>query len=183
MQSIRECSVDNCFRRAKSRGWCGTHHERWRRNGSLELLPTPSLEERFWMKVNARGVCWEWTGAMSDTGYGWFFMGRPEGGTGAHRAAWRLLIGDIPDGLVLDHLCRNRKCVNPAHMEPVTEMVNIRRGASPMVMASLANICMRGHSLADAYLAHRADGRVTRRCRTCHIERASRSPKKVGVIR
>lgn len=161
MQSIQECSVEGCQRPRKSRGWCGTHHERWRRNGHLDIMHKPT-EERFWAKVDGAGICWEWTGAISDTGYGVFHRGHGLKKTNAHRACWEMLVGTIPEGLVLDHLCRNRRCVNPDHLEPVTERENIRRGASPMV------------SLSDAYLAHRADGRVTRQCRQCLDARTAR---------
>lgn len=87
------------------------------------------LEERFWEKVEKRGPdeCWEWGGTVAD-GYGRF----REGGFGsspvrAHRVAYKLLVGPIPEGLVLDHLCENRGCVNPAHLEPVTNRENLRR--------------------------------------------------------
>lgn len=70
--------------------------------------------------------CWNWTGRDSGNGYG---MIRIKGKTiMAHRAVWNLMRGDIPDGLVLDHLCRNTHCVRPDHLEPVEHGENIRRG-------------------------------------------------------
>lgn len=176
MKPTQICSIDGCTRTARCRTWCGTHHERWRRTGTTDLI-RPSTEDRFWSKVAPTGFCWEWTGARSNTGYGHFFVdgGRAEPKTrGAHRVAWELLIGPIPEGLVLDHLCRNRGCVNPDHLEPVTDQVNMRRGKSPNAVSASTNVCRRGHSLEDAYLAHRSDGRITRRCRTCQRERATR---------
>lgn len=87
-----------------------------------------TLEERFWMKVTGDSYedCWTWTAALADTGYGRF---RTPGRTVfAHRWAYEQVIGPIPDGLQLDHLCRNTRCVNPWHLDPVTGRVNVRRG-------------------------------------------------------
>lgn len=77
-------------------------------------------------RIDARGVCWEWTGARSRNGYGNVkIKGRNQV---AHRAVWELLVGPIPAGLQLDHLCRNKGCVMPDHLEPVTPKENTRRG-------------------------------------------------------
>lgn len=95
--------------------------------GVYERRPRPVVE-RFTSLVDARpGVCWRWRGSIQANGYGRF---RANGKTTyAHRAAYALFVGPIPDGLGLDHLCRNRWCVNPEHLEPVTQRENIRRGA------------------------------------------------------
>lgn len=125
-----ECSIDGCARDARSRGWCSLHLDRWRRHGdplfSARRRATADMtpEDRFWVQVDV-GLCWEWTGAQ-DQGYGLFsFEGRP---VRAHRWLWELLVELIPAGLQLDHLCRNHSCVNPDHLEPVTQAENIRRG-------------------------------------------------------
>ena len=86
MQST--CGAPDCPRPSKTRGLCNKHYERLRRKGTVQYSP-PTADERFWSKVCAKGVCWEWTGAHSDTGYGWFWMGGR--GIGAHRASWTLL--------------------------------------------------------------------------------------------
>lgn len=88
------------------------------------------LEERFWEKVEkmAPDGCWFWL-ASTRNGYGQ--IGQWSKGTidYAHRVAYEMLVGPIPAGLVLDHICRNPSCVNPAHLEPVTQAENLRRGA------------------------------------------------------
>jgi hypothetical protein len=88
-------------------------------------------ERRFWFHVvrDPDTECWEWTAARKNGGYGSFFVdGRH---LYAHRFAYEMLVGPIPSNLELDHLCRNRGCANPAHLEPVTRRTNVLRGAGP----------------------------------------------------
>src|ERR1700723_1857889 len=108
---------------------------------------------RFWKKVNQcgpipahrpdLGPCWEWLGSPGDSGYGHFWH---EGKKRlAHRFSYELFVEAIPAGLVIDHLCRNHICVNPDHLEPVTDRVNILRGEGPAARNVLATECHRGH--------------------------------------
>lgn len=109
-----------------------------------------SLEERFWSKVVKGDGCWTWIGARVH-GYGFFFVEKLNGkiiNEYAHRFSYKWLVGGIPEGLTIDHLCRNRSCVNPAHMEVVTQGENNKRG-------HMQTHCMRGHALtADNRYSH-----------------------------
>lgn len=158
------CSVDECGGPARTRGWCDKHYRRWRRHGDPLVILQPTAGERFWAKVDKSSRCWIWTGARSSTGYGNVWHGgryRP-----AHRVAFELLIGPIPDGLHLDHLCRVRACVNPAHLEPVTCKENVRRGEQGV----LKTHCPAGHPYDEANTRIVKGG--YRQCRTCDRERA-----------
>ena len=113
--------------------------------------------------------CWQWTSSGDGRGYGQISIkDRPHK---AHRVAYELFgDGTLIKGLQLDHLCRNRGCVNPEHLEQVTNRVNTLRGASPKVVTYRTGICQRGHSMSDAI--RKPDGKRT--CRKCENERQMR---------
>lgn len=164
------CVVATCTSNAVAKGLCNRH---WRRNhlygDPLASAPQPTVEERFWAKVDKTDTCWLWTGAISDTGYGAF---RAEVLTSAHRYSYELNVGPIPDGLVLDHLCRNRACCNPEHLEAVTQRVNTYRGEAPTVKAFLAGVCLRGHDQGTyGRVSARKDGSRAAFCDACIAER------------
>ncbi len=110
------------------RGLCGACYARWLREQPSTLRK--SAEARFAEKVETSPTCWEWQGTRTPGGYGQF---SPETSRHvyAHRYAWEQANGLIPPGLTIDHLCRNRACVRPDHMEVVTRGENTRRGATP----------------------------------------------------
>jgi hypothetical protein len=133
-------------------------------------MKTPPAE-RFWAKVDGGNVseCWTWT-ARRLNGYGTFMLANRVAVI-AHRWAYEQLIAPIPEGLDLDHLCRNRACVNPWHLEPVSRGENLRRGYAARGLKAL---CSNGHPFNDINTFRRSDG--GRGCRTCR-NNASRAAK------
>lgn len=128
-QRTQTCTIEGCPKKINSRGWCSMHYERWRLYGSTDA-PRPTTVERLMAKVikDERG-CWTWTGALQ-RGYGRVCGGGRGNNQLAYRVAYELLVGPVPVGLELDHLCRNRACINPEHLEPVTHRENMRRMAA-----------------------------------------------------
>lgn len=113
--------------------------------------------------------CWNWLGFVDKAGYGRIRIGgrdKPVGYT--HRLMYALRVGPIPDGLVVDHLCRNTVCCNPDHLEPVTNRTNVERGVNPRMRAHLAGTCQRGHPASESY-RRKSTGRVVQ-CRACQRE-------------
>ena len=125
-----QCSVEDCERDVKRQGMCHLHAQRVLRSGATELPPRPDIKQRFWAKVQPfqPGGCWLWTGARNRKGYGFLHRDGHRGAKEyAHRLAYGWYRGPIPNGLHIDHLCRNTSCVNPAHLEAVTPRENDRR--------------------------------------------------------
>lgn len=120
--------------------------------------------------------CWRWTKATSRGGYGVYWRdGRLHP---AHRASYELLCGEIPAGLQLDHLCRNRWCVNPAHLEPVTQRENILRGVSVAAARARQTHCVRGHEFTPENITRATPSGKGRRCKTCAREHMRRQREK-----
>jgi hypothetical protein len=120
--------------------------------------------------------CWEFTGALNDGGYGIIQIGRGIGTDRAHRVVFRSEVGEIPDGMTIDHLCLNPRCVNPAHLEMVTRAENTRRQwaagrGNAGVRQREKTHCPQGHPYSDEN-TYRGQGR--RQCRACACERARR---------
>lgn len=131
----------------------------------MQVHVKPPLRDRLLARttINPETGCWEWTGARLPTGYGMLRDGARV--VRAHRASYELLVGPILEGLVLDHLCRVRHCINPAHLEPVTQQINTLRGEGfAAVNAAKAN-CPRGHLLTPENTY--TDARGSRSCRIC----------------
>lgn len=128
---MRLCTVDGCDRAHYGRGCCKRHWHRLYRNGDPlagRSFQDASASERFDRFIDKTGTCWLWTGAIDRDGYGQFWSDGAM--VKAHRFAHELHVGPVPDDLTIDHLCRVRNCVNPAHLEAVTIQVNLSRRAS-----------------------------------------------------
>ena len=157
--TVGDCLVDGCGRPQQSRGWCNKHYLYWSRHGRLE---PPTEQERFWARVDVGHPlgCWMWD---NESGYGRFKTTAKN--DLAHRYAYELLVGPIPDGLHIDHLCRNPQCVNPDHLEPVTMRENLMRAHSPIKLNAAKKACLRGHPFDEQNTLIDCDG--YRQCRTC----------------
>jgi hypothetical protein len=107
--------------------------------------------------------CWLWTGPLSNFGYGRL------GTLYVHRLVYELMVAAIPEGLHMDHLCRNRRCCNPWHLEPVSARVNVLRGAGPSAACAAMTHCPKGHPFDEDNTYVTPAGR--RQCRTCRSER------------
>jgi hypothetical protein len=99
-------------------------------------------------KVNEETGCWEWQGYLNNHGYGRHTF-KAGDSYFAHRVSYTRHKGPIPDGLVLDHLCRNPRCINPEHLEAVTDQINVLRGMAPGAKAQRRDACLRGHLYAE----------------------------------
>lgn len=127
--------------------------------------------DRFWEKVDTSGECWLWKASLDLNGYGRFTIGRRE--EKAHRTAYILIKGSIPDNLVCDHLCRNSQCVNPNHIELVTQRENVLRGISLSAKRAKQIACHNGHAFTEKN-TYIPIGTHARKCRECHKLRMRR---------
>ena len=162
--------------------------------GGFALKP---IAERFWSKVNKDGPvppsrpelgpCWVWTDRPHDSGYGVFWVERLS--TRSHRWSYEQAKGLIPSHLEIDHLCRNRACVNPDHLEAVTRRINQRRGEGFAGKHARLTHCPRGHPYdeTNTYHPRNTDHRVCRACHRWHeynhaVERRLARPKKAAPL-
>lgn len=126
----------------------------------------PRLPLRFWNKAipEPNTGCWIWIGSLDTNGYGLIWNG--ERVVRAHQLAYRVLVGEVPDGLVLDHLrCDTPLCRNPAHLNPTTQHDNVMRGKGWGAVNARKTVCNAGHPLTEENIYRRSGGR--RECRTC----------------
>lgn len=124
-------------------------------------------------RLRARSIehhgCWQWTGCISPDGYGLISLGRRSAGDkrlrSVHRTAYEILVAAIPDGLQIDHLCRNRACWNPSHLDPVTPKVNTHRGLTAAAFNAIKTHCPQGHAYDEGNVQTWNNHRACRLCR------------------
>lgn len=166
------CYIKECDRINHARGLCEMHYRRVLRSGVVgESKPKResrrilkgSNEQRFWRNIEKIKDCLVWLGAKTTAGYGEFQINKRT--VYAHRWSYENFIGIIPEGLFIDHLCKNKSCVNPYHLEPVTNAENIKRGLEK-------EFCKYGHKKSISKSGKRV-------CYICHRERdKKRWPKR-----
>lgn len=168
----RECDHPSCDRPHFAKGWCTGHYGRMRRGADMNKpFGKRPLIDRFLEKTRATSSgCIEWTASTNGVGYGMFFVDW-DGGRNfkmlAHRWYYEYARGPIPEGLHLDHLCRNPICVNPDHLEAVTQRENTLRGIGVAAQHAAKTECVNGHPFTGENLILRSNG-VWRDCRECH---------------
>lgn len=173
-----KCSVAECQRASRAKGMCDTHYRQVKNSGKLNRLGLtghniyPPAEQRLWAKVRKTESCWHWTGAQSAaTGHGNFKVNGKV--TLVHRFSYELAKGPIPEGLVIDHICRNGSCVNPDHLRAVTQKQNMenRGGAHANSKSGVRGVHMDRAGAWVATVGHR--GRKIRAGRFYTIEEAT----------
>ncbi len=174
----RTCSVEECPHQVVSRGWCHKHYVRWRRHGDPLRTNQPKRDgyPDSWLHskiVVSDSGCWEWQGTIDANGYGVV-----RGSFRAHQLTFTRYVGPVPEGLEIDHLCRNRACCNPQHLEAVTHQENLRRAAKARPRRTH---CVRGHEWSETNTRVCEDGR--RCCRSCEREKAAEQRRRAKATK
>lgn len=160
------CSIQGCTRRRVARGWCQTHYEHWRTYGDPRPRRKPTTEERLRSRIKTSDrifngtPCLERMGSRLPSGYGYLSINDRKEYT--HRLTWRIFRGEMPDGYHIDHLCENKACCNPEHLDPVPPAENARRATAKVTH------CPQGHAY-DEVNTRSSGGH--RKCRACDRER------------
>lgn len=179
--SGRKCSIEECSKPRRSNGFCGTHYARYRKWGDplyVKEVHFSDPEEAFAARTRRDGDCIVWTGAKYPSGYGQIRINNKL--IRAHRYAWERVNGPIADGLIVDHMCWNRACVNVAHLRLGTDALN-RQNLSGAYKNSGSGI--RGvhfHKASGLWQSRLSVGGVTH---SCYSKTAEEAERKVIAMR
>lgn len=141
-----------------------------------------TVVDKFWARVQKTDTCWEWIGYRADTGYGRFLCDpsrRPF--VLAHRFSYELANGPVPEGLHVHHECRNRACVNPAHLRAVNRKDHVRLDGGFMAAKAMQTSCVNGHPYDAENTKYSPNG--TRYCRECNRIRGNEVYRRRGKAR
>lgn len=175
--TMRYCTVNGCERKHKSRGLCHRHYDYNKNHGGFgkdSIIIKRTMTERFWSHVDLSDInsCWDWVGAKIN-GYGVFIVDNKL--CRSHRVVYEMMIGHLDDNLVIDHLCENRLCVNPFHLEQVTSGENVRRAINNRNGGEF--LCRNGHDYSGDNLCYSTvykNGRQQKYCGECNRNNVSR---------
>jgi len=172
------CRETGCSRPITHRGLCRKHYDYGRNHGLITLNSVLPPLERFLNRIEnvSESGCWLWVGSLRG-GYGILYaQGRR---VSVHRYSYEWFVGPVPQGFLLDHLCRVRNCVNPDHLEPVTNRENVLRGIGPTAENARKTHCIRGHALTGENLYVNQGSRY---CQACfRLRRQGRRSGRVAV--
>jgi hypothetical protein len=187
---MRTCDIEGCERKHYARGWCSPHYHQWRRTDDPISKARPSAIDRLMPRVVVvdRGhetPCWEPDYVKNGAGYAQ--MGDMQGSGRSvefcHRVTYRAFMGPIPDGMEIDHLCRNPPCCNPDHLEAVTHRENILRSTSPLAAHARKTHCIRGHEFTPENTVTRTrPGGTGRDCRACSRARGRARRRRESAV-
>jgi hypothetical protein len=202
-----KCAIADCPEGAKVKGWCNVHYQRWHRYGDplVQKRIHGDDDRRFWSKVDKDGPvpghkpelgpCWVWQGKPGKHGYCQVRMGGKSGRfVLVHRWAYEQLVGEIPDGLQLDHMCHtdfsrctggdtcsHRRCVNPAHLQPTTSRINTLRARTVSAANAVKTHCKHGHAFSEENTRWYRGARVCKECGRAAVRRRREAAQESGA--
>lgn len=152
--------------------------------GTKPTHPSERFHDKY--AIDASTGCWIWTAWRNNQGYGTIGISPALSGgpkqVYAHRLSYEMHKGPIPPGLVIDHICNNPACVNPEHLQAITQKANIDRSSHPSVQRRLAGRCIRGHDMTDPTNVYMRPDNGRKACKACYAIRDEAARRKAGKM-